>query len=129
MMGALDLPPGVVPGTRLGRKPGVVLLLCQCCRLKPQILAEAHQGKLIIESRLHGERHFLVLGPDLCETIGEDRKLWCACCDRETEYARILAECQDGLLIIRSRRHADLHFVAVSRPRLTQLLARGEENG
>lgn len=114
---------GMVSGTRPGRRPGAVLVLCQCCRQRPQILAEVHQGKLTIESRRLGERHYVVLGPDLCDRMQEDGKIWCACCDPETEYGRILAECREGLLLIRARRHGWLHFVAVGRPRLQMLLA------
>ena len=116
-----------LPGTRSGRRPGVLLLLCQCCRQRPQILAEASQGKLIIETRRSGERHYVVLGIDLCDDLGDDRKIWCACCDRDTEYGRILAECRDGLLIIRARRHAKPHFVALGPQRLQLLLANGQE--
>ena len=112
-----------VPGTRPGHRPGALLLLCQCCRERPQILAEASAGKLIIEARRFGERHYVVLGPDLCERLDGAGKIWCACCDPETEPGRILAECQDGYLIIRALRHGRIHFVVLERIRLAHLLA------
>jgi len=126
MSAMLALPLGPISGTRLGRRPGVVLLLCQCCHARPHVLAEAKGGKLIIQpsvSGQHGARHFVVLGADICERLSEDRKIWCACCDRETEAGRILAECRDGLLIIRAYRHQKPHFVALGAGRLQLLLA------
>jgi hypothetical protein len=123
-MSAAALAPGPLAGTLAGtHRPGVVLLLCQCCRLQPKILAEAQQGKLIIETKRHGERHYVVLGLDICDRLDDDGKIWCACCDPETEYGRILAECRDGLLLIRAIRHQKGHFVALSPERLRRLLA------
>jgi hypothetical protein len=104
----------------------VLLLLCQCCEARPaevrQILAEIRQGKLTIDGKNHGERHYLVLGQDLVERLDEPRKLLCTCCDPETDRRRALAECQDGLLIIRARRYERLHFVALTGARLQRLL-------
>lgn len=118
-----DTPPRAL--TRPGKYPGVVLLLCQCCHDSPQILAEVAQGKLIIETRKGGwgGRHYVVLGVDVCERLDEDRKIWCACCDPETDYVRKMAECRDGLLLIRVVRHTKGHFVALTPERLRLLLA------
>jgi hypothetical protein len=111
--------------TRPGKYPGVVLLLCQCCHDTPQIMAEVAHGKLIIKTRKGGwgGMHYVVLGPDVCERLADDRKICCVCCDPETEFVRVLAECRDGLLLIRTVRHTKGHFVALSPERLRLLLA------
>jgi hypothetical protein len=118
---------GPLPGTRLGTlRPGTVLLLCQCCRRQAHVMAEAQRGKLIIQpsaSAQHGERHYVVLGLDLCERFDVDQKIWCVCCDQETEGGRVLAEIRDRLLIIRAYRHRKQHFVALTAERLHMLLA------
>lgn len=116
--------PGTPAGTRPGRLPGVLLVLCQCCKSpRAQIMAEASDGKLCIKWRRHGERHYVLLGLDLCDRMEGVGKIWCACCDPQTEHGRILAECQDEYLIIRSHRHGRLHFVVLERTRLHMLLA------
>jgi hypothetical protein len=120
--------PRLIPGTRPGtHQPGALLLLCQCCRTYPKILAEAHQGKLTIEGRAHTARHYVVLGVDICDRMEEDGWIWCACCDPTTEPGVVLAEFRDGLLLIRARRHAKLHFVALTPQRVRRLLAPHEE--
>ena len=111
--------------TRPGQRSGVLLLLCQCCHDAAQIMGEVAHGKLIIETRKGGwgGRHYVVLGPDVCDRLADDRKIWCACCDPETEFVRVMAECRDGLLLIRALRHSTPHFVALSPERLRMLLA------
>jgi hypothetical protein len=115
----------LLPGTRRGEQPGVVLVLCQCCPVQyREILAEVQQGKLVIKWGRPGEQHYVVLGLDLCERLDGVGKIWCACCDPDIEYGRVLAECREGCLVIRSRRrHGKLHMVVLERTRLEQLLA------
>lgn len=114
-MTATLAPSGVHIGTR-----GDVLLLCQCCKMRPQILGVASQGKLTIEKRHHGLHHYVILGPEMLDSLDEARKIACMCCE---ESGLILAECLDDLLIIRCVRHRKPHFVALARTRLEQVLA------
>jgi hypothetical protein len=114
-------------GTRRGTSgPGVLLLLCQCCRRGRQVMGEIKQGKLTIDARVFNVRHVLVLGPEICDRLDEPYLIPCACCDPETDGSRTLAECRDGYLIIRRRHHTWVHFVVVERSHLERLLAASE---
>ena len=108
-------------GTKIGTRTGALLLLCQCCQHRPQILAEVQHGKMTIEKRHHGLHHYVVLGPDVLDSLYEDMKIRCMCC--EDGDGHVLAECRDGLLIIRCVRHQKPHFLALARTRLETLLA------
>lgn len=114
----------VPSGTRQGTQdPGVLLVLCQCCRFSPQILAEVAHGKLVILFKRRDERHYVVIGPDLVDRMEGNGLIRCACCDPQTSYGRVLAECRDGMLLIRTTRYQKSHFVALSPERLQLLLA------
>ena len=100
---------------------------CQCCRTRPQTLAEVIDGQVYTrvamwdaEERTRVLHWRWITRADLA-TMDTSRVLRCDCCIPEA--GRILAEFQDGLLIIWAKRHGRIHFVALSRTTLERVLA------
>src|SRR5262245_57158039 len=104
-----------------------VRVRCQCCRQRPQTLGEVSEGKVYIRGQfwdvaeLRRVCHWVWRDAGTLADIGTAQPLRCDCC--VPEIGRMLAEFQDGLLIIRGRRHGRLHFVALTPLRLETLLA------